>query len=99
MKISDLILPFKIILCCTVVILTGAACGRNQEHIKTILIPASSERKINKRLVPQHTTPKPIPSDSLVVPDTVESHDRIQKKPEIRIYKRTINFHKTPLIT
>jgi hypothetical protein len=99
MKISDLTLPFLIILPGALILMLGVGCETNQEHIKTDLIPASSERKIIKKPEIQQTAPRPVPPDSLVTPDTVETHDRVQKKPEIRIYKRTLNFHKKPLIT
>ncbi|HXA02877.1 MAG TPA: hypothetical protein VNW99_12860 [Cytophagaceae bacterium] len=99
MKISDLTLPFILILPCALIMTLGVGCETNQEHIKTDLIPASAERKTIKKPEPQQTAPQPVPPDSLVVPDTVESQDRIQKKPEIRIYKRILNFHKKALIT
>ena len=98
MKISDFTLSFYTILPAALIML-GTGCEMNQEHIKKDLIPASSERKIIKKPVPQQIAPRPMPPDSLAAPDTVETHDRIQKKSEIRIYKRILNFHKKPLIT
>jgi hypothetical protein len=98
MKISDLTLPFLIILPSAAIMILGSGCETNQ-HNKTDLIPASVEKNIIKKPEIQQTAPRPAPPDSLVTPDTVETHDRIQKKPEIRIYKRILNFHKKPLIT
>lgn len=99
MKISDLTLPFTVILPGALIIILGVGCEIKQEHKKTNFIPASAEKKINRKSVPQQTEPRPLPPDSLVIPDTVESQNGIQKKPEIRIYKRIINFHKRALIT
>jgi hypothetical protein len=95
MKISDLILPFKVILLNILILLFAVGCESNQEQIKT-RIPASVK---HKKSIPPPATPKPAPPDSLIDPDTIESHERIHKKPEIRTYKRVINFHKKPLIT
>jgi hypothetical protein len=97
MKISDLTLPFIIILPGALIML-GAGCETNQEH-KSNVIPASSERKIIKKSEPLQVAPQVVPPDSLVAPDTVESQDRVQKKPEIRTFKRILNFHRKPLIT
>jgi hypothetical protein len=101
MKIPDLILPFKLALLQLLVVFFVVGCENNQEPVKTRM-PASVEQKKN---LPPPATPTPVPEpitappDSLISPDTVESHDRIQKKPEIRTIRRVLNFHKKPLIT
>jgi hypothetical protein len=92
-------LSFYTIIPAALIMMLGTGCEMNQEHIKKDLIPASSERKIIKKSVPQQAAPRPMPPDSLAAPDTIETHDRIQKKPEIRVYKRILNFNKKPLIT
>jgi hypothetical protein len=95
MKISDLTLPFKPIPFSVLILFLSIGCESNREQIKTT-IPASVEQK---KPIPRPAVPNPVPPDSLIAPDTVESHDRVQKKSEIRVYKRVLNFHKKPLIT
>jgi hypothetical protein len=77
------------------------ACETKQESIKTRSIKAAVPNKyIPKRELKKPVTIPVVKPDSTITPDTVETHDtRPQKKTEIKMFRRVLNFHKKPLIT
>jgi hypothetical protein len=77
-----------------------SGCEANQESINTTSVkPHSINKTIKKQKSEKPVNIPVIKPDSTQAPDTVETHDTQQKKPEIRMIRRVLNFHKKPLIT
>lgn len=77
-----------------------ASCdsGNDSVQIKSSL-PVKTDKQNIKIPQAEPVQAAPVAPDSLAKPDTVESHEGIQRKPEYKIIRRVLNFHKKPLIT
>jgi hypothetical protein len=85
------------------ILLLLPACETNQESIKTTSVKPFNKPNRTPRIREQEKSvniPVVKPDGAINKPDTVETHDRLpQKKSEIKMVRKVLNFHKKPLIT
>jgi hypothetical protein len=99
MKSLRLISSLNLIYLCFILV-SFSGCETNQETIKTTSVKPQPINKIQKQEVEKPVNIPVIKQDSITAPDTVETHDRVlQKKSEIKVIRRVLNFHRKPLIT